>query len=118
MEPLFKAFFGGNFILNLYGGVINERCVHAYVQKVHRNIRFGSDSRRFMLNALCSTISRWKTVRRLSGRVRRTSQKRPTTTVSTRRHRVRPVNAAPCCYSIRACGMLPAATRQASREER
>ncbi len=52
MEPLFKAFFGGNFILNSYGGVINERDAHAYVQKVHRDIRFGSASRRFMLNAL------------------------------------------------------------------
>lgn len=52
LEPLFKAFFGGNFILNSYGGVINERDLHAYVQNVHRDIRFGSDSRRFMLNAL------------------------------------------------------------------
>jgi ectoine hydroxylase-related dioxygenase (phytanoyl-CoA dioxygenase family) len=52
MEPVFKNFFGGNFILNSYGGVINERDSQAYVQNVHRDIRFGSDSRRFMLNAL------------------------------------------------------------------
>jgi hypothetical protein len=52
LEPLFRAYFGGNFILNSYGGVINERDTHAYVQNVHRDIRFGCDDRRFMLNAL------------------------------------------------------------------
>lgn len=52
LEPLFKAYFNGNFILNSYGGVINERDTRSYVQNVHRDIRFGSDTRRFMLNAL------------------------------------------------------------------
>ncbi len=52
LEPLFRAYFNGNFILNSYGGVINERNSHAYVQNVHRDIRFGSEDRRFMLNAL------------------------------------------------------------------
>ncbi|KDB10595.1 Phytanoyl-CoA dioxygenase [Burkholderia sp. lig30] len=52
LEPTFREFFGGNFILNSYGGVLNERDSHAYVQNVHRDIRFGSDDRRFMLNAL------------------------------------------------------------------
>lgn len=51
-ESLFHAYFGGKFILNSYGGVINERDTHAYVKNVHRDIRFGSEDRRFMLNAL------------------------------------------------------------------
>ncbi|TDA43714.1 hypothetical protein EVG18_31010 [Burkholderia pyrrocinia] len=49
---LFHTYFGGKFILNSYGGVINERNTHAYVKNVHRDIRFGSEDRRFMLNAL------------------------------------------------------------------
>ncbi|WP_429583913.1 phytanoyl-CoA dioxygenase family protein [Paraburkholderia youngii] len=52
LEPVFKRYFGGNFILNSYGGVINERDSRSYVQNVHRDIRFGSDTRRFMVNAL------------------------------------------------------------------
>ncbi|TDY24717.1 phytanoyl-CoA dioxygenase PhyH [Paraburkholderia sp. BL6665CI2N2] len=52
LEPLFKEYFEGNFVLNSYGGVINERDSRSYVQNVHRDIRFGSDSRRFMVNAL------------------------------------------------------------------
>ncbi|WP_341313904.1 phytanoyl-CoA dioxygenase family protein [Paraburkholderia sp. IMGN_8] len=52
LEPVFKRFFDGNFVLNSYGGVINERDSRSYVQNVHRDIRFGSDTRRFMLNAL------------------------------------------------------------------
>jgi hypothetical protein len=52
LEPVFKGYFDGNFVLNSYGGVINERDSRSYVQNVHRDIRFGSDSRRFMVNAL------------------------------------------------------------------
>jgi hypothetical protein len=52
LEPVFKRYFEGNFVLNSYGGVINERDSRSYVQNVHRDIRFGSDSRRFMVNAL------------------------------------------------------------------
>ncbi|CAB3713444.1 phytanoyl-CoA dioxygenase family protein [Paraburkholderia rhynchosiae] len=52
LQPIFRHFFAGNFVLNSYGGVINERESRSYVQSVHRDIRFGSDSRRFMLNAL------------------------------------------------------------------
>jgi ectoine hydroxylase-related dioxygenase (phytanoyl-CoA dioxygenase family) len=52
LAPMFKAFFEGNFILNSYGGVVNLRDSRAYVQNVHRDIRFGTDSKRFMLNAL------------------------------------------------------------------
>jgi hypothetical protein len=52
LEPVFKGYFEGNFVLNSYGGVINERDSRSYVQHVHRDIRFGSDSRRFMVNAL------------------------------------------------------------------
>ncbi|EOH6076479.1 phytanoyl-CoA dioxygenase family protein [Burkholderia cenocepacia] len=49
---LFHTYFGGKFVLNSYGGVINQRDTHAYVKNVHRDIRFGSEDRRFMLNAL------------------------------------------------------------------
>ncbi|WP_168795577.1 phytanoyl-CoA dioxygenase family protein [Paraburkholderia aromaticivorans] len=52
LEPVFKGYFDGNFVLNSYGGVINERDSRSYVQNVHRDIRFGSDTRRFMVNAL------------------------------------------------------------------
>ncbi|MFM0000911.1 phytanoyl-CoA dioxygenase family protein [Paraburkholderia dipogonis] len=52
LERVFKGYFQGNFVLNSYGGVINERDSRSYVQNVHRDIRFGSDSRRFMVNAL------------------------------------------------------------------
>lgn len=45
-------FFSGKFILNSYGGVINRRDATAYVHNVHRDIRFASDGRRFMLNIL------------------------------------------------------------------
>jgi ectoine hydroxylase-related dioxygenase (phytanoyl-CoA dioxygenase family) len=47
-----RAFLSGNYILNSYGGVINRRDSRAYVHNVHRDIRFASQSRRFMLNCL------------------------------------------------------------------
>jgi hypothetical protein len=47
-----RGFFGGNYILNSFGGVINRRDTSAYVHNIHRDIRFSSDSRRFMLNLL------------------------------------------------------------------
>ncbi|AQG97489.1 hypothetical protein A9R05_00535 [Burkholderia sp. KK1] len=52
VEPILKQYFGGNFILNSYGGVVNEHDSRSYVHQVHRDIRFGSDHRRFMLNIL------------------------------------------------------------------
>jgi hypothetical protein len=52
LEPLFSRFFGGRCVLNSYGGVINVRDTRAYVHAVHRDIRFGSQDRRFMLNLL------------------------------------------------------------------
>jgi hypothetical protein len=51
-DPLLRAFFSGNYILNSYGGVVNVRDASAYVHRVHRDIRFASDARRFMLNTL------------------------------------------------------------------
>ncbi|TWO66688.1 hypothetical protein FN976_26420 [Caenimonas sedimenti] len=45
-------FFEGKYILNSYGGVINEKDTAAYVHQVHRDIRFSSTARRFMLNLL------------------------------------------------------------------
>lgn len=50
--PLFERFFAGKCILNSYGGVINRRDTRAYVHGIHRDIRFSSDSKRFMLNLL------------------------------------------------------------------
>ncbi|MBC7604847.1 MAG: phytanoyl-CoA dioxygenase family protein [Ramlibacter sp.] len=51
-EPLLRWFFSGRCILNSYGGVINRKDGTAYVHNVHRDIRFASDTRRFMLNLL------------------------------------------------------------------
>lgn len=51
-DPLFKWWFSGQYILNSYGGVINQRDSRAYVHAVHRDIRFSSDAKRFMLNLL------------------------------------------------------------------
>jgi hypothetical protein len=50
--PLFDRFFAGKCILNSYGGVVNRRDTRAYVHGIHRDIRFSSDSKRFMLNLL------------------------------------------------------------------
>jgi len=50
--PVFERFFAGKCILNSYGGVINRRDTRAYVHGIHRDIRFSSDSKRFMLNLL------------------------------------------------------------------
>lgn len=52
MDPLITRFFDGNYILNSYGGSLNDRGMRAYVQNVHRDVRFWSDAKRFMLNAL------------------------------------------------------------------
>lgn len=52
VDPLLQAFFGGKYILNSYGGVINRRDTSAYVHQVHRDIRFSSDTKKFMLNTL------------------------------------------------------------------
>ena len=52
LDPVFKWYFSGNYILNSYGGVINRRDTVAYVHQVHRDIRFSSDTKRFMLNLL------------------------------------------------------------------
>lgn len=55
LEPcsaLFQRFFDGNYILNSYGGVVNRSGASAYVHNVHRDIRFASASKRFMLNVL------------------------------------------------------------------
>lgn len=52
LDPLLRSFFSGNYILNSYGGVVNERDTRAYVHRIHRDIRFSSDVKRFMLNIL------------------------------------------------------------------
>lgn len=47
-----KAFFGGNFILNGYGGVKNLKSKPSYVANIHRDIRFFSGDFPLMLNML------------------------------------------------------------------
>lgn len=51
-DPLLRRYFNGQYILNSYGGVINRRDTLAYVHGIHRDIRFSSDTKRFMLNIL------------------------------------------------------------------
>jgi hypothetical protein len=51
-DPFLRSFFGGNYILNSYGGVINNKATAAYIHNIHRDIRFASDGKRFMLNLL------------------------------------------------------------------
>ncbi|MFL9993011.1 Phytanoyl-CoA dioxygenase (PhyH) [Burkholderia sp. GAS332] len=52
VDPLFKQFFDGSYILNSYGGFINEFDAKTYAHHVHRDIRFHSNAKRFMLNTL------------------------------------------------------------------
>lgn len=105
LEPLFRAYFNGNFILNSYGGVINERNSHAYVQNVHRDIRFGSEDRRFMLNALVMlddfTLENGATW--LLPHSQRLAAP-PTMQHSMRKPYAPLAHAVHCCCSIRGCG--------------
>jgi hypothetical protein len=52
MYDFIKAYFGGNFILNTYGGVINLPSKPSYVANIHRDIRFFSGDFPLMLNFL------------------------------------------------------------------
>lgn len=55
MEPLMpylQEYFGGNFILNSFGGAINTKKHTSYAQRVHRDIRSFSGDMPFMLNTL------------------------------------------------------------------
>lgn len=52
LDPLFKTFFGGAYILNSYGGFINGCDFKTYAHHVHRDIRFHSNAKKFMLNTL------------------------------------------------------------------
>lgn len=55
MEPLMpyiKDYFGGNFILNSFGGAINTKKHTSYAQRVHRDIRSFSGDMPLMLNTL------------------------------------------------------------------
>ncbi|MEJ0004537.1 MAG: phytanoyl-CoA dioxygenase family protein [Pararobbsia sp.] len=52
IDSIMRAFFEGNYILNAYGGVVNNAGTRSYVQSVHRDIRFSTDAKRFMINAL------------------------------------------------------------------
>lgn len=47
-----RDYFGGKYVLNSYGGVVNRQATKAYVHEVHRDIRFAAAGRRFMLNSL------------------------------------------------------------------
>ncbi|MFN8673299.1 MAG: phytanoyl-CoA dioxygenase family protein [Candidatus Sericytochromatia bacterium] len=48
----FKLYFNGNFILNSYGAVINEKNTSAYVQNIHRDVKVFSSDLNIMLNLL------------------------------------------------------------------
>jgi ectoine hydroxylase-related dioxygenase (phytanoyl-CoA dioxygenase family) len=52
LDPLLRAFFGSPYILNSYGGFINDTDLSTYAHHVHRDIRFHSTAKRFMLNSL------------------------------------------------------------------
>jgi ectoine hydroxylase-related dioxygenase (phytanoyl-CoA dioxygenase family) len=47
-----QGFFGGNFIVNSYGGVLNRKDIQSYVQNVHRDVRSYTKDYRMMLNLL------------------------------------------------------------------
>jgi ectoine hydroxylase-related dioxygenase (phytanoyl-CoA dioxygenase family) len=47
-----KDYFGGNYIINSYGGVINLPLIRSYVTNMHRDIRFFSGDFPLMLNML------------------------------------------------------------------
>ena len=51
-DAALRGYFTGKYVLNSYGGVINRQEGSAYVHHIHRDIRFSSDTRRFMLNLL------------------------------------------------------------------
>src|SRR5574343_42109 len=51
-DGLISEFFHGKYIVNSYGGLINRQGAKAYVHNVHRDIRFFSAARHFMLNIL------------------------------------------------------------------
>jgi hypothetical protein len=52
LHSTLQSFFGGPFILNSYGGVINRRDTKAYVGNVHRDVRFFTQGQPLMLNML------------------------------------------------------------------
>lgn len=47
---LFYMYFGGKFVFNLYGGVINQCDMYVYVKNVYCDICFGLEDCCFMLN--------------------------------------------------------------------
>ncbi|MET0385504.1 MAG: phytanoyl-CoA dioxygenase family protein [Polyangiales bacterium] len=51
-RALLQAFFGGPFILNSFGGVLNRQGAGSYVGRVHRDLRFFSAGQPMMLNML------------------------------------------------------------------
>ncbi|MEB2604807.1 phytanoyl-CoA dioxygenase family protein [Burkholderia cenocepacia] len=52
LDSLLIEFFGGKYILNSYGGFINDTDLSTYAHHTHRDIRFHSTAKRFMLNTL------------------------------------------------------------------
>ncbi len=52
MNDFMKSFFGGKYILNSYGGVINLTANPSYVANIHRDIRFFTGEFPLMLNLL------------------------------------------------------------------
>ena len=52
LAPYLSRYFGGNYILNSYGGVIHRRGVRSYVGNTHRDIRSFVHGLPLMLNML------------------------------------------------------------------
>ena len=52
LDDMLRAYFGGPYILNSFGGVLAERVTHAYVQQVHRDVRTYTRELKLMINML------------------------------------------------------------------
>jgi ectoine hydroxylase-related dioxygenase (phytanoyl-CoA dioxygenase family) len=51
-HPFIESFFGGKYILNTYGAVLNEPGTSAYVGNVHRDLRSHSGGLRLMMQLI------------------------------------------------------------------
>lgn len=52
VDDYIKAFFGGNYILNAFGGNLNRRGQFTYASQVHRDVRTYTREIRLLLNSI------------------------------------------------------------------
>jgi len=52
LDEYLKAFFGGNYILNAFGGNLNLRSQFTYASNVHRDVRTFTQDLRLLLNII------------------------------------------------------------------